>query len=361
MIRIFRNAWSARLAMVAGVGLAFGVAGTACKKDDKKADTASGDKGGKAADKGGDKDKGDDKAAGAPKVTGDDLALIPVDSELVLGLNFSQLTQSALWKQFVEPAIMNSAETVKNMAEFKAKCGFDPVLAVKSVSIGLKNVDSGKPEGVAVVHGIDKGKFNSCLDAMKDEMTQKGSEVTRDGDVILVKNTKENKTIGMTYTNDTTLLVAIAEQATADMVRKAASTQSTLKTSPPFLDMYSKVKTGDSLWGLMNGNSKTFEKMGQMGAKPTALFGSVNVTDGLSVDMRMRFAKADEANQVAGAVKQQIGALSKFADKADANVDGSDVHIEIGMSNQKLQSLIQQFGPMLSAFGGGAMKAGGTP
>lgn len=358
MIRIFRNAWSARLAMVAGLGLAFGIAGTACKKDDKKADTAAGDK---AADKGDKAAAKDDKAGVAPaKATGDDLSLIPVDSELVLGLNFSQLTQSALWKQFVEPAILNSAETAKNMAEFKTKCGFDPLLVLKSVSLGLKNLDSGKPEGVAVVHGLEKGKLNACLDAMKDEMTQKGTEVTRDGDVILVKNTKENKTVGMTFTNDTTLLVAIADQATADMVKKAASTQSTLKTSPPFLDMYSKVKTGDSLWGLMNGNSKAFEKMGQMGAKPTALFGSLNVTDGLSVDMRMRFAKADEATQVAAGLKQQIGALSKFADKAEANVDGSDVHVEIAMSNQKLQSLIQQFGPMLGAFGGGGMKSG-TP
>ena len=359
MIRIFRNAWSARLAMIAGLGLAFGVAGTACKKDDKKADTATGDKG--AADKGG--DKAADKAeapAGAPKVTGDDLALIPVDSELVLGLNFSQLTQSALWKQFVEPALMNSASMTKDMADFKAKCGFDPILSLKSVSLGLKNLDSGKPEGVAIVHGLEKGKMNSCFDAMKDEMASKGNELTRDGDVILVKNTKENKTVGMTFTNDTTLLVAIAEQATSDLVKKAASTQSALKTSPPFLDMYGKVKTGDSLWGLMNGNSKAFEKMGQMGAKPTAIFGSLNVTDGLSVDMRMRFAKADEATQVAGGIKQQIGSLSKFADKADANVDGSDVHIEVAMSNQKLQTLLQQFGPMLSAFGGGAMKAGGA-
>ncbi|HET9623484.1 MAG TPA: hypothetical protein VFP84_19060 [Kofleriaceae bacterium] len=340
--------------MTLGLGLSLAVAGTACKKDDKKADTATGDK---AADKG-DKaaDKGGDKPGAMPKATGDDLSLIPLDSELVLGLNFAQLQSSALWKQFVEPMMLSNADMVKDMGEFKAKCGFDPLLAIKSISVGLKNIDSGKPEGVAIVHGLEKGKIATCLDAMKDQMAAKGSEVTRDGDVILVKNTKENKTVGMTFTNDTTLLVAIADPVTADTVKKAAATQSTLKTSPPFLDMYSKVKTGDSLWALMNGNSKAFDKMGQMGAKPKALFGSLNVTDGLAVDMRMRFEKADDATQVATAVKQQIGSLSKFADKAEANADGSDVHIEIGMSNQKLQSLIQQFGPMLSAFGGGGMK-----
>jgi hypothetical protein len=353
MIRIFRNAWSARLATVLslGLGLTLGVAGTACKKDDKKADSATGDKGDKSAD------KADDKPGAMPKSTGDDLSLIPLDSELVLGLNFAQLQSSGLWKQFVQPMVLSNAEMVKDMAEFKAKCGFDPLLVIKSMSLGLKNIDGGKPEGVAIVHGLEKGKLNSCLDAMKDQIAAKGSEVTHDGDVILVKDTKQNKTVGMTFTNDTTLLVVISEQTTADAVRKAVATPSTLKTSPPFLDMYSKVKTGDSLWGLMNGNSKAFEKMQQMGAKPKALFGSLNVTDGLAIDVRMRFEKADDATQVATGLKQQIGSLSKFADKAEANADGSDVHIEIGMSNQKLQSLIQQFGPMLGALGGGAMKA----
>jgi len=121
MIRIFRNAWGARLAMMLGVGLAFAAVGTACKKDDKKADSATGDKGDKAADKAGKGDKTSDNKPGVmPKETSDDLSLIPLDSELVLGLNFAQLQQSALWKQFVEPKLTGSNEMTKSSSLWPA-------------------------------------------------------------------------------------------------------------------------------------------------------------------------------------------------------------------------------------------------
>ena len=69
---------------------------------------------------------------GVPGVAaGDDLSLLPADSEMVMGLNFAQLQQSALWKQFA-PKLMEKA--AGGIAEFKAACGFDPMEAIKSIS-----------------------------------------------------------------------------------------------------------------------------------------------------------------------------------------------------------------------------------
>src|SRR5512146_2539723 len=93
MVR-FRNGW-----LVAVVALGLGAA--ACKKSDdaKKTDPAND----KVADKTDNKtpDKGD-KPAVMPisDQNAGDLALLPVDSEVVMGLNIAQLQQSALWKQF---------------------------------------------------------------------------------------------------------------------------------------------------------------------------------------------------------------------------------------------------------------------
>ena len=152
MVRI-RRGWH-----VVALGLVLALS-AACNKDEKK----SANPGDNTAEKG---DKAGVASSGG---TVDDLTLLPLDSELVLGINFAQVQQSALWKQFVEPKLM-SGEAQTKLAEFKAKCDFDPMASFKTVSVGLKGLGGNKPDGIIVAHGIDKGKALACFDKMKPEI-----------------------------------------------------------------------------------------------------------------------------------------------------------------------------------------------
>ena len=347
--------------------LALGLTATACKKDEKKSDTPGTVE--KTADK--PADKAAEKPAGqtsapnkvAVNPNADDLALLPVDSEIVMGLNFSQLQTSALWKKFVEPQMMK-AETQKKLAEFKDKCGFDPMSAVQSMSMGLKGIGADKPDGVVVIHGPDKSKVVACIDKMKDEAMKDGTTITTDGDVINVKN-KTGDNFAMTFVGDSTILGVIGTNATAAGVKAAASGTSALKTSPAFVDMYSKINTADSLWILMNGNSKAFDKAAALGFKPKAVFGSVNVTDGLTLDMRVRLDTPDQAVQISNMAKGQVQQFVKMVDKLEINPDAADVKINIAISTVKLEALIQQIMGMMGGMGGmgggGMGGAGGPP
>src|ERR1051325_2084457 len=108
--------------LVAIVALGLGAAG--CKKsDDNKGGTPTADK--TAEKMGGDKAPAGDKPAAGGAISGqmgDDLSLLPVDSEVVMGINIAQLQQSALWKQF-SPKLME--KMAKGLADFKAACGLD--------------------------------------------------------------------------------------------------------------------------------------------------------------------------------------------------------------------------------------------
>ena len=333
------------LAAIAALGLAAG----ACKKNDAKGNQTGS---GTAADKSatGDKTQTADKGVATPVAVagGDDLALLPVDSEMVMGLNFAQLQQSALWKQFA-PKLMDKMSS--GLADFKAACGFDPLDAVKSVSIGMKGLGGTTPDGAVVVHGPEKAKVMACMDKAKAEAAKKGSEVTVDGDVFMVKD-KSGQNTAFTFVNDTTLLGVIGANATKDAVLAAAKGTSALKSSPTFVEMFSKINTGDSVWMLMNGNSPAFSKMGSMGVKPRAIFGSVNVTDGLTLDMRIRLSTNDEATQLVNMLKGQINnpQVKQMFDKLDVAADGSDAKFSVAMSNQKLQQLVGMVGGMM---GGG--------
>jgi len=340
MVRI-RSGW---LAAIAAVGLVTG----ACKKnDDKTAHTGSGTTTTTTTTTSG----------GTPTpvaVAGaDDLALLPVDSEMVMGLNFAQLQQSALWKQF-SPKLMEKAAS--GLAEFKVACGFDPLEAVKTVSMGLKGLGGSTPDGAIVVHGPEKAKVMACVDKAKVEAAKKGTDITVDGDVFIVKD-KEGQPSAFTFVNDTTLIGTIGTMGTKDGVLAAAKGTSTLKSSQAFTEMYSKINTSDSLWLLMNGNSPAFSKMGAMGVKPKAIFGSVNVTDGLTMDMRIRLGTPDEAKQLVTMLQGQINnpQVKQMFDKLDVVADGSDAKFGVAMSNQKLQQLIGMVGGMMGGMMGGGM------
>jgi hypothetical protein len=326
--------------LVVVLGLA--VALVACKKDEKSGNATAG----QPADKAGQAGMGGNTASG------EDLSLLPLDSELVLGLNFAQVQQSALWGQFVRPKLM-SAEAQRKLTEFKDSCGFDPMTSLKSVSVGLKGVGADKPDGVIVMHGLDKAKVWACLenDKMKAEMTKDGGSFSRDGEVGLFKD-KSGSQLAVTFVNDSTAIAVLGEQVTAASAKAAAAGGSTLKSSPQFVEMYSKVKSNDSLWFLVNGKSKIFDKTAAMGVKPKAMFGSVNVTDGLSLDLRLRLDTPDAAAQLAEMGKKQVQQAAKMFDQIDVISDASDVKISVVLSSQKLQALITQFAGLLGAFGG---------
>jgi hypothetical protein len=296
-------------------------------------------------------DKGGNKAGGGG---GDDVSLIPADSEMVIGLNFAQLKQSALWKQF-GPKIMDQASG--KLTEFKAACGFDPVDAFKSMTIGFKNLNDApgaKPDGVIVVKGPEKSKVMPCMDKYKAEAAKQGTEISVDGDVVLFKD-KDGSTAAMTFVNDTTMIAAVGTQGTKDGVKAAAKGGNSLKSSQAFNEMYSKINTGDSLWIMVNGNSPLLDKAAMLGGKPKAVYGSLNVTDGLAVDLHIREATADAAKSLVDLAKGQTDnpQVKQMVDKLDISNNGDDAHFVVAMSQQKLQALISQFGGMLGMMGGG--------
>lgn len=301
------------------------------------------------------------KGVGAPAMVagGDDLSLLPADSEMVMGLNFAQLQQSALWKQFA-PKLMEKAAS--GLAEFKAACGFDPLEQIKSISLGMKGLGGNTPDGALVIHGLDKGKSMACLDKAKAEAAKKGSEITVDGEVFTVKD-KSGQLTAWTFVSGDTLLGVLGPTAGKDTVMAAAKGGSTLKSSPTFVEMYSKINTKESLWLLINGNAPFMQKAASAGVKPKAVFGSVNVTDGLTVDLRIRLATPDEATQLVNMMKGQINnpQVKQMFDKFDVTNDGSDAKIAIAMSNQKLQQLIGMVGGMMGGMMGGGMGGGGAP
>jgi hypothetical protein len=306
-------------------------------------------------------DKKENTAGGGKKVAaiGGDVNLLPADSEVILGLNFSQLQQSALWQQF-SPALM--AKAASGLSDFKTACGFDPMVAIKSVSVGLKGLGGSNPDGIVVIHGPPKDKVTGCVEKAKVEAAKNGAEITVDGDVFLVKD-ERGRTSAWTYIGSDTLIGAIGPKASKATLLAAAKGDAGAGTSQTFVEMYSKINTKDSVWVLINGNASFMAQAARAGVKPKAVFGSINVTDGLSVDMRIRLATPEEANSLVKLGKDQTASpqIKQMVDKLDIVADGADVKFILAMSQQKLTQLMGLFGGAIGSMLGGAMGGMGGP
>jgi hypothetical protein len=128
------------------------------------------------------------------------------------------------------------------MESFKERCGFDPMATVKHVAIGMKGLGADTPEGIMVLHGLDKAKTMACADKWQAEAAKEKVTLTKDGDVVLAKD-ESGEGAGFTFISDDRMLVVIGKNVDTAAVKKAAQGGSTLATSPAFVEMYGKINT----------------------------------------------------------------------------------------------------------------------
>lgn len=318
------------------------------KKDDKK-DPGGGGGGAPAVGKDGDKPpEGGTAAAPADNA---DLGRLPADAELIAGIELAQIIGSPLWKA-VGPKLLASAGS--DLDKLKALCGFDPLTTIKRVTVGLKNLGD-MPDGIVVVHGLDKAKTLACLDkAVAEASADDRPELIKDGDVTIARGKDKGEALGVTFAADNAAVIALGAAATKDGLLAAAKGGAGPTSSPAFTDLYAKVNTKDAVWLLVNGSAKVLDGLSDLGIKPKVVFGSIGVADGVTADVRVRVDSADQATQVAQGLNSQAQAVAGMVDKVAVTAEASDIRLTGAASTAKLQALLKMFGDD----GGGAEPAG---
>src|SRR5207249_4578424 len=101
-----------------------------------------------------------------------------------------------------------------------------------------KGIGGSAPDGAVVIHGFDNKQVAACLPKVKEEAEKKGTEVTIDGDVFIMKDKNASQAMAFTYVGDSTIVGVIGANGTKDGVKAAAKGTSALKTSATFVEMY---------------------------------------------------------------------------------------------------------------------------
>jgi RNA polymerase sigma factor (sigma-70 family) len=279
-----------------------------------------------------------------------DLALLPADSDAVIGVNFAQVRQSALWQRHVAPRLAS----IPSIGEFEALCGFDPLASLGSISLGLKGLgNDDNVTGVIVVHGFEKAKAMSCFDTQGVAEAEKdGSKVTIDGDVVLLTDATDREHAGFTFIDNTTAIIVIGpDAATKQGVERIAAGNSGLQTSSTFADALQAINTDDSLWLMLADSSPIVNIINTAIAPYTSIklgttYMSMNVTDTLALDAGLRLGSPETVATLVSAIQARMTEpeaaqqVSRYFDQLDVVADGSDLIVSLAMSGDQLVQLV---------------------
>ncbi|HEU0029015.1 MAG TPA: RNA polymerase sigma factor [Kofleriaceae bacterium] len=283
-------------------------------------------------------------------VAASDLALLPGDAEAVIGVNFAEVRQSALWKQFVEPRLSDAS----GFREFEALCGFDPLTSLSSISIGLKGMgERDDASGVVVIHGFDKTKSMSCFDAKGvQEAEQNGAHVSIEDGVVLIASPDQTSHVAFTFLDASTALVVFGPEArTREGVERIAAGNDGVQTSTKFADSLQAINTDDSVWLMIAEGSTLVGEINDAIAKFSpvkthSLYMSLRLTDTLAIDAGARLDSPQTVATVVSAAQAQLDArapqIKQFFDQLDVIADGSDVIVSVAVSGDQLLALGMQ-------------------
>ena len=277
----------------------------------------------------------------ARAATVDDLALLPADSEVVLGVDMARIQKSPLWKQFAAPAIASEA----GLADFEADCGFDPIGSLASLTIGMKGMH-GDMTGAIVVHGFPKMKVFACIDKESKKHADNRKAVRIDGDVLLVSRDGADHA-AMTFLDDTTALVVLGSDANKDGIAKVAARRGTPPASSTYSDMIREINTDDAVWVAVADGSPMLDRVNEKLASHTAIqlhgfYGSIDFADGLVVNAGARTGSPELVAKLVADVQHKLddvaakGELSQRFEQLDVNADGGDVIVSVAMSTSQL-------------------------
>jgi hypothetical protein len=317
------------------VSLALVAAASACKKE-----------GGSSAGGGG----------GVSGAGGDDLNVVPADSDIVAGFDLAKLRSSAVFKEFGAKALANATS---ELSEFKASCGFDPVETIKSLTIGIKQLDNNKARGAFVVHSsAPKDKLKACLEKSKAEAEAKGTTIKIEGDIAYITSKNNDGFVALTFLGGDGVVALINDSEwTKEKVTAALAGGGSIKGSKAFGEMHGAIKKDQTMWFYLNGESKmAAQAKDTTGFSAVGYFGSVNVTDGLSSQLRARMKTPAEATAAADALKGQMAQAQMFFTKAEMKADGNDLRIDVELTGSQLKGIAAMVGGMMGR--GGAMGGG---
>lgn len=264
----------------------------------------------------------------------DILGYLPVDSELVVGIDFRLLRSSALWREY-RPVFVAALDD--KFALVTSNCGFDPLEAIESLAVAGPDNDN----LVAVIRGWDRDLSIACVRAAnaKDNVRMVGHD-------LITLTRKDGSTSVASFVDRTTVVMDASKHPSERRLREVLGSGVPLRRSEAFLAMYDRLEHDVALWFVLNGNGTIGDGLAALGLRPQGIYGTVRVAANLSSTIRLRLPTADKAQKLAWKVDSESRRFRQMVDHLAITADGDVATISLGLSPDRLRALVKSSGVM---------------
>lgn len=274
-------------------------------------------------------------AAGAETAAGsrrraaarDALGFMPRAATFVVHVDVARLRDSAAWPR-IEPRVRARMELARTT------CGIDPVATLGSVTVGMLAGDA-KPAGVGVARGIDAPAVLACVRELLKGSPQLSSTATG----VVVREVAPGVSLAIEMLDPTTLVAQIGPGASAATLATVLDAGVPLRGSAGFSELYAALPRRSPVWLVANADAPGLAvASAALGMSPRAVFGGLELSAGLAVELHVRLADAATATAVADRSAGQLAIARGFFDQLEVTGEASDVVLRARMTADQLET-----------------------
>ncbi len=312
------------------------------------------------------------------------LAMMPLESEMIIGFDLAELRGTELYKTYEKDLRGQAASQLDTIQKL---CGFDPSEKLTSVVAAGKG-NSRNGDATAVVRGLSKADTMGCLTkaaasppadvtvtvdgdfAMIQAATPDGDKAAADGDggvplvappadpaKIKVAAATRGESASVQFLDDQTAVVARRDGKAPDKAAMAAiigaKAGEGVTSSAPFMEMIDGIDTDAPVWFVINGKAPAVQKLTRGLLRFDAAYGHVLVGSGLDLHATIRVDKDDTAKSMSEMAQRQVDSMKKSLMKdmlgeVTVTQHGREVRLRLQESREQLTKLIDFAGTFLS-------------
>lgn len=274
-------------------------------------------------------------------VADDPLAFLPVESDIVLGIDFARLRDSQLWRDQLEPLLTQTGSDT--FQKVRSQCGFDPLSQLQRASMAYKKVDDRHNDGTFVVHGVDSSRTVECI----AKASAKTDNISHDGNVLMVSKPGDDVALAIAPLGRSGMIVQSLPNANRASVEARMRIGAPLRTSRTFMTFFNRLEPSASLWVVINGNSSMLASAKSMGVSPTGFDMTVTVTDKYVIAARITTASAADATQLESLANQISAQARAMVETYDVKTDDNVVRVDIVITAPQAQTLLTMLGGII--------------
>ncbi len=302
----------------------------------------------------------------------EDLALVPQDTEIVVGVNLARMRGTAMWKKFMDLA-MSQEQSKKSYEEFNKACvDFGAADGPESLFVALPQMTNSTKDGAVIIRlktAIDDARLQKCGEFIASKNGDKMVSSDYNGKKIYNGGSVDADKGGVTLLDSKTIAFGSGAWIKKVIDIAGGKEQATAKKNEALMALVKRAKTSEAIWAAgtvpqaARDGLKGNPQMAAMSSMKAA-FGSIDFASGLSLDGNVDLGSDADAKSLNEMATAQLGEAKKspqvmmlgiasMLEPIKTEAKGPTFHISVAYNQQQVDEMVSRFQGLMKGFGGG--------